>query len=121
MSRSDDEGGRVVPVYALTRGRTRSFGRDLPLETLVTTTERGLAGLSGLRFEQARIVSLCRRPTSVAEVAAELSVPVGVARVLVSDLNASGALAVHLPALNVSGRPDTDVLERLLKGLRTRA
>jgi hypothetical protein len=115
MSRSDDEGGRVVPVYA------RSVGRDLPLETLVTTTERGLAGLSGLRFEQARIVSLCRRPTSVAEVAAELSVPVGVARVLVSDLNASGALAVHLPALNVAGRPNTDVLERLLKGLRTRA
>ena len=33
--------GRVVPAYALTRGRTQSVGGDLPLETLVTATEFG--------------------------------------------------------------------------------
>jgi hypothetical protein len=119
MTTPDDP--RVVPVYALTRGRTRSVGRDLPLETLVTTTDRGLAALPSLRFEQARIVGLCRRPSSVAEVAADLGVPVGVARVLVSDLNAAGMLVVHLPTLTQGGRPRAEVLERLLTGLRTRA
>jgi hypothetical protein len=115
------DGPRVVPVYALTRGRTRSAGRDLPWETLVTTTPAGHAALSRLRFEQARIIRLCRRPVSVAEVSAELGVPVGVARVLVSDLYADGMLMVHLPTLNDRGRPGAEILERLLTALRARA
>jgi hypothetical protein len=115
-----DEDPRVVPVYALTRGRTRSSGRDLPWETLVTTTPAGLAALPRLRFEHAHIVGLCRRPVAVAEVGAALGVPLGVARVLVSDLYAEGLLVIHLPALTVDGRPGTDILERLLTGLRAR-
>ena len=63
-------------------------GLDLNIETLVSTTQEGMMSLAHLRFEQARIVELCRRPVSVAEVAAELAVPLGVARVLVSDLHA---------------------------------
>ncbi len=34
-----DHVDRVVPVYAFTRGRTRSAGRELPLEALVMATE----------------------------------------------------------------------------------
>lgn len=117
MSDPDDE-PRVVPVYALTRGRTRSVGRDLPLETLVTTTAGGRSALSRLRFEQADIVRLCEVPHSVVEVASHLSVPVGVARVLVSDLHADGSLVIHVPALTSAGRPRRAVLERLLSGLR---
>jgi hypothetical protein len=119
MSRSDDD-PRVVPVYAITRGRTRSVGRDLPWETLVTTTNEGLAALPRLRFEHARIIELCRRPVSMAEVAATLGVPLGVARVLVSDLNANGMLVVNLPVLSDRGRPRIEILERLLTGLKTR-
>jgi hypothetical protein len=114
-----DDDPRVVPVYALTRGRTRSVGRDLPWETLITSTAAGLAALSRLRFEQAHIVGYCRRPVSVAEVAAELKVPLGVARVLVSDLYADGLLVIHLPSYTKSGRPRPEILERLLTGLRT--
>ena len=109
---------RVVPVYALTRGRTRSTGRDLPWETLVTTTTSGAASLPKLQFEHAHIVNLCRHPVSVAEVAAELRVPLGVARVLVSDLYSDGHLVVHLPSFGKNGRPDRDTLERLLAGLK---
>jgi hypothetical protein len=116
-----DDGPRVVPVYALTGGRTRSAGRDLPWETLVTSTPAGLAALGRLRFEQAHIIRMCRRPVSVAEVSANLGVPVGVARVLVSDLYADGMLMVHLPTLNDRGRPGTEILERLLTGLRSRS
>jgi hypothetical protein len=116
--KSSDGDPRVVPVYALTGGRTRSVGRDLPWETLVTTTNDGLTALPRLRFEHARIVEMSRRPVSVAEVGAELQVPIGVARVLVSDLYADGLLTVHLPSLTDAGRPRTEILERLLIGLR---
>lgn len=110
---------RVVPVYALTRGRTRATGRDQPWETLITTTAAGVSALARLRFEQARILRVCRRPMLIAEVAAELGVPVGVARVLVSDLYAEGLLVMHIPPFTADGRLHADVLERLLVALRT--
>jgi Protein of unknown function (DUF742) len=119
MIRGGGGGPRVVPVYAITGGRTRSHGQDLALETMVTTTERGLASRALLRFEHVHIVDLCRTPISVVEVAAKLRIPVGVARVLVSDLHADDMLSIHRPPVTPEGRPRTEVLERLLKGLRT--
>lgn len=119
MNRTNGE-PRVVPMYALTRGRTRSIGSDLPWETMVTTTTAGEDSLPKLQFEQAHIVDLRRRPVSVAEVAVELQLPLGVATVLVSDLHSEGFLVVHLPLLAGDGRPDSDVLERLLAGLKAR-
>jgi Protein of unknown function (DUF742) len=113
------EDPRVVPVYALTRGRTRSVaGPDLPWEAMVTTTSAGVDSLPRLRFEQARIVDLCQWPVSVAEIASELRVPVGVARVLVSDLTSDGLVGVDVPQLDEDGRPAVEVLERLLVGLK---
>ena len=120
MNRGDENGHRVVPVYAITGGRTRSRGQDLGLETLVTTTEHGVAARARLRFEQAAIIDVCRAPVSVVEVAARIRVPLGVARVLVSDLHADGMLTVHQAAVTSEGRPRTEVLERLLNGLRAR-
>jgi Protein of unknown function (DUF742) len=114
-------GPRIVPVYALTRGRTRSVGEDLPWEALVTTTGAGIAALPRLQFEQAAILGFCRNPVSIAEVAVELGVPIAVARVLVSDLKSEGLLVIHLPALTPGGRPGPEILERLLIGLRARA
>jgi hypothetical protein len=111
---------RVVPVYALTGGRTRSRGEDLPIETLVTCTQDGFVALPHQRFERARILQLCRGPVSVVEIASQLHVPLGVARVLVSDLHAEGLLAVHRVPLTPQGRPGPQVLERLLAGLRGR-
>jgi hypothetical protein len=108
---------RVVPAYALTGGRTRSVGPDLAIEAMVTTTPEGMRELTSLQFESRDIVLLCRRPQSIAEVAARVKVPLGVARVLVSDLTAAGLLAVHAPD---GERPDRAILERLLSGLRAR-
>jgi uncharacterized protein DUF742 len=110
----------VVPAYALTGGRTRSVGYDLPWETLVTATRLGQSSLHRLRFERSRIVGLCRRPCSLAEIAAELGVPLGVARVLVSDLCADGLLVASRPVLDANGRPRVEILERLLDGLKAR-
>lgn len=110
--------GRVVPNYAVTRGRTRAVGRDLPVEALVTATENGLAQLAALQPEYRTIVESCTEPRSLVEIGALLEVPVGVARVLVSDLANAEHLAVHLPLVGADGRPRRELLERLLDGLR---
>jgi hypothetical protein len=111
--------GRVVPAYALTRGRTRSAGVELPLEAMLSITEFGRQRRRTLQVERRTILDVCDRPMSVVEVAAHLSVPIGVARVLLGDLALSGHLAVHLPAQG-DDRPDAPILERLLDGLRAR-
>jgi hypothetical protein len=112
---------RVVPVYAFTRGRTRSAGQNLPIEAVVTPTEDAARHAPSLRNESAAIVRLCARPMSVAEIGAALRVPVGVARVLVGDLVNVGCLTVHLPqSTRDDGRPSHAILGRLLEGLRAR-
>ncbi|OLT13833.1 hypothetical protein BJF78_20995 [Pseudonocardia sp. CNS-139] len=117
MTRPD--GGRVVPVYAVTKGRTRSGGRDLPVESLVTATD--LRGALELQSEYRAIMALAVRPVSLVEIGAALRVPVGVARVLVSDLADSGYLTVHAPPpTSANGAPAPALLNRLLEGLRAR-
>lgn len=112
-------GGRVVPVYALTGGRTHSAsGSHLPVETLVTVTAAGRR-VDDLQFEYAQTIRLAAEPVSVVEISALLRVPLGVARVLVSDLVGAGHLEVHLPP-TADGGPTPAVLERLLEGLRAR-
>jgi hypothetical protein len=114
-------GGRVVPVYALTGGRTRSTtGADMPVETLVTVTPAG-SRATELHLEYRATVDLAARPISVVEIGAALRVPVGVARVLVSDLVDAGYLAVHLPPGTAGEGPAPEILERLLEGLRARS
>ncbi|GAA4860338.1 DUF742 domain-containing protein [Actinomycetospora straminea] len=115
------DGGRVVPNYAFTAGRTRSArGADMPIEALVTATESGLAAAPGLPPESRAIIEASTGPQSLAEIGALLEVPLGVARVLVSDLAADDHLAVHLPLVGTDGRPRRELLERLLDGLRAR-
>jgi hypothetical protein len=119
--RPQADGGRVVPNYAFTAGRTRSLaGADMPIEALVTATELGLASAPGMPPEARAIVEASTEPQSLAEIGALLGVPIGVARVLVSDLAADDHLAVHLPLVGTDGRPRRELLERLLDGLRTR-
>jgi hypothetical protein len=112
---------RLVPFYALTQGRTHPEGRDLPWETMVVATTDGQAARPQLRFEQGQIVDLCGGPISVAEIAAHLGVPLGVAAVLVSDLHSGGYVAMHRPNVTDNGRPQREILQRLLHGLKAQA
>lgn len=107
-------GGRLVRPYALTGGRVRSDA-DLPIETLVVTTPKGRQA-SRLAWERRAIAELCVAPVAVAEVAARLRIPLGVARVLVGDMTAEGMVQVYRPA--EVDRPDLVLLERVLDGLQ---
>ena len=103
----------------MTGGRTRAR-YQLAIEALVSTTPRGRTGGFGLMPEHQRICHLCREVKSVAEVSALLSMPLGVARILVADLAEAGLVAIHQPGgdENNGGAPDVTLLERVLSGLR---
>lgn len=93
--RPRDDGRAADPLvrpFLLTGGRTSTARPELRIETLVVTVAGAAA--SALRFESRRIVELGVRPTSVAELAAALGLPVGVVRVLVGDLMDAGAVTV---------------------------
>lgn len=114
-------GGRSARVrpYALTGGRTR-HSHVLLVETLVTTLdcpERDPSAPPDMPEVDA-IVRLCTGVRSVAEVAALLHMPLGVVRVLISDLANEGRISVYLPGHAPGGRPDRALLERVLGGLR---
>ena len=109
----NDHDGTLVRPYLVTGGRTRPDGETLALETLVNTTRRGAARADSRRFEQRHILRLCREPLSIAEVAAELEVPAGVARVLIGDLVDEGLL--HVMA---STDTNEQVIRRLIDGVR---
>jgi len=63
------------------------------------------------------IVELCRRMRSVAEISALLRMPLGVVRVLISDLADQGRIRVYGTGHGPGG-PDRALLERVLSGLR---
>jgi hypothetical protein len=114
-------GGRSNPLvrpYAMTGGRTRPR-YQLAIEALVHTTAEP-ARLQGQLPEHQRICHLCREIKSVAEISALLTIPLGVARILVADLAEAGLVAIHQPGgdQSVGGQPAVTLLERVLSGLR---
>ena len=110
---------RVRP-YTLTGGRTRT-DVDLGLETQVRTTDQGRRRANLLALELRDIVAMCNQPLSVAEISAHLRVPLQVAKVLVGDLITSGDVESHAASVNqaTGGRPDIQLLERVLEGLQS--
>jgi Protein of unknown function (DUF742) len=87
VSTFQPEQGPLVRPYAVTGGRTRPD------------------------------YDLCRRARSVAEIAAYLRMPLGVARVLVGDMAQEGLVRVH-QAQASTDRPDLALMQRVLNGLR---
>lgn len=125
----DDAAGPVVRPYAMTRGRTHAgtAGVRLDLIALVIADEAGngdgpecdgVLEDHSLAPEHVDIVRLCRRESqSVAELAAELDLPVGVVRVLVGDLLDSGLVRVARP-VPPAELPDENILREVINGLR---
>ncbi len=114
----EDGPGRLVRPYAMTGGRTRSAGAEIPLEALVIVTDVGRSRAPGLAWEHRAIAELCASPMSVAEVSAHLKVPLGVARVLVGDMAAEGLVEMSGASGSEDAPNDLNLLERVLNGLR---
>jgi hypothetical protein len=114
---AEDEPNLVRP-YTLTAGRTNSRV-DLPLEAPVETLPSSKPPRWPGNDVRGQILTLCLDNPSVAEIAAHLSLPLGVARVLVGDLVTQGYLRVHT-TLGDSTTDDErrELIGRTLRGLR---
>ncbi|WP_374775797.1 DUF742 domain-containing protein [Streptomyces sp. NBC_01310] len=114
---ADRRTARVRP-YSLTGGRTR-FTQVLHVETFVAALETKASEpqTPDRMPEMPAIVEVCRRMRTIAEIAALLKLPLGVVRVLVSDLADQGRIRVYGTG-HGTGRPERALLERVLSGLR---
>ena len=113
----DAEAGPVVRPYALTRGRTRHTGESFDLVATVLTTDVRIADPDALAPEHVSVLRLARAPTTVADIASDVDLPLGVVRILLADLRELGLVAIRTP-VTMAERVDKHTLREVLNGLR---
>jgi hypothetical protein len=117
----DGEAGPLVRPYAMTGGRTQPgpTGVRFDLIALVTLDPAGPEpGDTALGPEHRTLIELCRTETqSVAELAADADLPVGVVRVLIGDLLELGCVTISRP-VPPAHLPDERILREVIEGLR---
>jgi hypothetical protein len=111
---ADTPPARLVRSYTITSGRTKAEV-DLPMEA--TLRRQGFDDEPGDGPRQ-QILRVCDSQ-SVAEVAAKVKMPIGVVRVLLSDLVQEGKVRVQATLTDTSSRDERrELIERTLRGLR---
>ncbi|MCW2948015.1 MAG: hypothetical protein JWR24_4732 [Actinoallomurus sp.] len=113
----DHDAGPVVRPYTLTGGRTRPRGEALDLIVVLEATNVPVNQRLRLGPEHRRLLALCRRPITFADLASEVDLPVGVVRVLLDDLRDENLVRALKPT-PTGDVPDELVLRKLLHGLR---
>jgi len=109
----------LVRPYTLTAGRT-STNVALPLEASIEAHESAPDHDWPPDDLRGDIMKLCATRPSVAEIAARLDVPLGVARVLVGDLVETGHVRVLTTLDDDSSVEERrELIGRALRGLRT--
>jgi hypothetical protein len=108
----------LVRPYTLTAGRTDSrvsLPLEAPIEAVISDKPQRWPG----NDVRAQIYAMCGSNPSVAEIAARLSLPVNVARVLIGDLVSAGHLRVRRTLSDHSSVDERrELIGRTLRGLR---
>jgi predicted Rossmann fold nucleotide-binding protein DprA/Smf involved in DNA uptake len=106
----------------VTGGRTEpADGAVLDLISVVVATDMDApADDEPLRRtpEHRKILARCQRQATVADIASETALPLGVVRVLLGDLILAGAVTVVRQRPRRAQPPGNDVLQEILNGLR---
>lgn len=111
----DEDAGPLARPYTLTRGRTEAARHDLGLVTLVVALRQHHGG--ELDHAHERILSCCQQPQSVAEVAANADLPLGVVKVLMSDLIDRNYM-IFRSGWGSASTPGPETLQKVLDGFR---
>lgn len=121
---------RPVRPYVVTGGRARPSRSTIRPETLLIATGAGKPLPVSASSEERALLRMCRRLLSLVEAAVHLQLPVSVVSVVASDLVDAGFLAMRastdesppgahpLPEGSASARPDRQLLQEVLDGLR---
>jgi Protein of unknown function (DUF742) len=112
----DRGAGPVVRPYALTGGRTRPTGETIDLLALVASTDATMDELL-LQPEFLAVIRQCRQPKPVADLASDLDLPLGVVRILLSDMRDQGLVVIRPPLRSRMSDPKLlkDVADALRK------
>jgi hypothetical protein len=113
----DRDAGPVVRPYTLTRGRTRPAGETLDVIAMIVAVPGALSDVVDLEPEHFAVLRLAATAISVADLAADLDLPLGVVRILLSDLRERSLITVHHP-VSPASLPDPQILKEVLDGLR---
>ncbi|MGW2488503.1 DUF742 domain-containing protein [Streptomyces sp. NPDC001606] len=118
----DGEAGPLVRPYAMTGGRTKPGPTGVRFDLIALVTLHPAAPAAdddtALGPEHRALLGLCRTETqSVAELAADADLPVGVVRVLLGDLLELGRVTISRP-VPPAQLPDERILREVIAGLR---
>jgi Protein of unknown function (DUF742) len=111
----DSEAGPVVRPYALTGGMTRPSGERMDLLDMACAVRNAGQNVM-LSPEQSEVLQRCQIPVPLVELAADLDLPTGVIRILVSDLRDRRLVTIHRP--RPAGLGDLKILQEVVDGLR---
>jgi Protein of unknown function (DUF742) len=117
---SDGDHDDGLRPYALTGGRTGA-GLSLGFETNVLSTEDGYDAQDYERAERLAILELAAdEPLSIAELSVFLNLPIGVVRVLASDLIEEGLLMSSNDSYSSNLKPHEDIslIRQVIAGVR---
>ena len=110
----DEDAGSLVRPYAMTGGRTSSRQTDLEMITLVVAVRSLTRGLvASLDPECVQILVKCQQPRSIAEISAEMGLPLSVVKILIGDL-----IDKQLIMFRSAVSPDIQVLQAVINGIR---
>jgi uncharacterized protein DUF742 len=92
----DRDAGPVVRPYAMTKGRTMPASGSFVglIDVVVAVGDLLVPADAHLGRAHRRILRHCRQPITVVDLASTVDLPVGVVRVLLSDLSQYGMLRV---------------------------
>ncbi|CAM4386805.1 DUF742 domain-containing protein [Nocardiopsis rhodophaea] len=107
--------GRLIRPFSLTGGRTRPSRSDFAMTSQVVAVPT--MEPAELEPEHLSIMRECARPVSVAEIAAHTDLPLGVLRILISDLLDRGHVMVHASPWQLH-RPDAETLRSVIERIR---
>ncbi|MGW7517833.1 DUF742 domain-containing protein [Streptomyces sp. NPDC054796] len=107
--------GRPSRPWAATGGRVQDLAQDsdIRLDTQVTTRDDMATPPTGTGY--LRIVTLCRTPRAVTELAAELDVPLAITAAMVARLRDDGHVLARAPLDAATNGVVTDALLRRVK------
>ncbi|BCJ64023.1 DUF742 domain-containing protein [Polymorphospora rubra] len=114
----DGDAGPVVRPYTVTAGRARPAAGGFDVVAFVVAGPPDQAASDPrLQPEHHAILGNSQQPISVAELAAQVDLALGVVRVLLGDLLAEGLIAMYEPPA-AANFPDEKILKAVVNGLR---
>ncbi|OAA23279.1 Protein of unknown function (DUF742) [Frankia sp. EI5c] len=105
-------------LYTVTGGRSRA-GDAASFDIVTLVTSRADA-TPGMQSEYVRILRVCRAPTAVVELSADLKLPVSIVKILLADLLERGLISASHPSTPTDPLqlPDPAFLKQVLVGLQ---